>query len=235
MISNNVNETSPSLAEIRRECLTIGRIAPDFTAITTQGVITLSQYRGKWVVFFSHPGDFTPVCTTEFIAFAQLYPEFEKRNTELLGISIDSNPSHLAWLYNIMQFTGIQMPFPLIADRDSYVATLYGMVNPDRIYEQSVRDVFIIDPVQRIRAILTYPATNGRNMYEILRLLDALQVSTQYGVSTPANWMPGDPVIEPIPMTLEGLLERVNDPQNLGLDCEQWYLCYKNLPPVEGQ
>lgn len=235
MISNNVNETTPSLEEIRRECLTIGRIAPDFTAMTTEGPITLSQYRGQWVVLFSHPGDFTPVCTSEFISFAQLYPEFEKRNTELLGISIDSNPSHLAWLYSIMQFTGIIMPFPLISDRDSYVATLYGMVNPDRIYEQSVRDVFIIDPVQRIRAILTYPATNGRNIYEIIRLIDALQVTTQYGVSTPANWMPGDPVIEPIPYTFEGLLERVNDPQSMGLDCEQWYMCFKNLPPVEGQ
>jgi peroxiredoxin (alkyl hydroperoxide reductase subunit C) len=126
------------------------------------------------------------------------------------------------------------MPFPLIADRDSEVAELYGMVNPDRIYEQSVRDVFIIDPNQRIRAILTYPATNGRNMYEILRLIDALQVSTDYGVSTPANWMPGDPVIVPVATTFDELLQRVNDPE--GMYCERWYYCFKNYDElIEGQ
>jgi len=228
MISNNNNISNTTSDTKCRECLTIGRIAPDFTAISTQGPITLSQYRGKWVCFFSHPGDFTPVCTSEFIAFSQLNPEFEKRNVQLLGISIDSNPSHLAWLYDILQFSGITVPFPLISDRDTAVASLYGMVNPDRIYEQSIRDVFIIDPNQRLRAILTYPATNGRNMYEILRLIDALQASTEYGVNTPANWMPGDPVIIPIPQTIEGLLQRANDPESLGLQCKTWYMCYKN-------
>jgi len=171
---------------------------------------------------------FTPVCTSEFISFSQLYPEFVKRNVQLLGISIDSNPSHLAWFYDILQFTGITIPFPLISDRDSVIASLYGMVNPDRIYEQSVRDVFIIDPVQKIRAILTYPATNGRNTYEILRLIDALQISMEYMVNTPANWMPGDPVIVPIPQTFEGLLERVNPPESSDLQCSRWYMCYKN-------
>lgn len=232
MISKN--NTTPTIntnnSAKSTECLTIGRIAPDFTAISTQGPITMSQYRGKWVVFFSHPGDFTPVCTSEFISFSQLYPEFEKRNVQLLGISIDSNPSHLAWFYDILQYTGITIPFPLIADRNSEIANLYGMVSPDRIYEQSVRNVFIIDPFQRIRAILTYPATNGRNMYEILRLIDALQVSTEYGVNTPANWMPGDPVIVPIPQTFEGLLERVNKQEELGLECPRWYMCYKDIP-----
>lgn len=211
-----------------RECLTIGRIAPDFTAITTQGPITLSQYRGKWVLFFSHPGDFTPVCTSEFISFSELYPEFVKRNVQLLGISIDSNPSHLEWFYDILQFSGIKIPFPLIADRDSEVAMLYGMVNPDRIYEQSVRDVFIIDPNQRIRAILTYPSTNGRNMYEILRLIDALQISTEYDVRTPANWMPGEPVIVPIPRTFDELLDRVKNHKEQGLYCTRWYMCYED-------
>lgn len=223
MISNN------------RECLTIGRIAPDFTAITTQGTITLSQYIGKWVLLFSHPGDFTPVCTSEFIAFTELAPEFEKRNVQLLGISIDSNPSHLAWLYNIYQFTGLTVPFPLISDRDAEISSLYGMVNPDRIYEQSVRDVFIIDPARRIRAILTYPASTGRNIYELLRLIDALQVADQYSVSTPANWLPGQPVIVPVTYTYEGLLERVNDPESLGIQCVQWYMCFKDydeLTPV---
>jgi peroxiredoxin (alkyl hydroperoxide reductase subunit C) len=217
MISNNNNE-----------CFTIGRIAPDFTAITTQGTITLSQYIGKWIILFSHPGDFTPVCTSEFIALAELAPEFEERNVQLLGISIDSNPSHLEWLYNIYQFSGVTIPFPLISDRDAQISNLYGMVNPDRIYEQSVRDVFIIDPLRKIRAILTYPATVGRNIYELLRIIDALQVSDQYSVSTPANWVPGQPVIAPIPYTYEGLLERVNDPESLNIQCSQWYMCFKD-------
>ena len=221
MISNIGGEDS-------RACLTIGRIAPDFTAMTTDGPITLSQYRGKWVLLFSHPGDFTPVCTSEFIAFAQLHPEFEKRNVQLLGVSIDSNPAHIGWLYDIYLMTGIIMPFPLIADRDANVAELYCMVNPDRIYEQSVRDVFIIDPNQRIRSILAYPASNGRNMYELLRLIDALQVSTTYGVSTPANWMPGDPVIVPVASTLEEALERGGSPQD-DLTCFAWWYCFTDL------
>lgn len=221
MISNIGGEDS-------RACLTIGRIAPDFTAMTTDGPITLSQYRGKWVLLFSHPGDFTPVCTSEFIAFAQLHLEFEKRNVQLLGVSIDSNPAHIGWLYDIYLMTGIIMPFPLIADRDANVAELYGMVNPDRIYEQSVRDVFIIDPNQRIRSILAYPASNGRNMYELLRLIDALQVSTTYGVSTPANWMPGDPVIVPVASTLEEALERGGSPQD-DLTCFAWWYCFTDL------
>lgn len=212
-----------------RQCLTIGRIAPDFTAITTEGPITMSQYRGKWVLFFSHPGDFTPVCTSEFIAFTQLYEEFKKRNVQLLGISIDSNPSHLGWFYDILNMTGIKIPFPLIADRDAHIADLYGMVNPDRIYEQSVRDVFFIDPNQRIRAILAYPATNGRNIYELLRLLDALQVTSTYGVSTPANWMPGDPVIIPVAQTFDEVIERASDPESLDLNCLAWWYCFKDM------
>lgn len=231
--NNNIENINNNNLNTRRECLTIGRIAPDFTAITTQGPITMSQYRGKWVLFFSHPGDFTPVCTTEFISFTQLYPEFEKRNVQLLGISIDSNPAHLGWFYNILEFTGIKIPFPLIADRDSVIAATYGMVSPDRIYEQTVRDVFLIDPSQRIRAILTYPPTNGRNMYEILRLIDAVQVTDEFKVNTPANWMPGDPVIVPYPRTFDELLERANNPNIDGLNCVQWYMCYKDLPIEE--
>lgn len=225
---NNINNLNNKTNY--KDCLTLGRIAPNFTALTTQGIITLSDYRGKWVLLFSHPGDFTPVCTSEFISFAQLYPEFQKRNTELIGISVDSNPAHLAWFYNIYQFTGIIIPFPLIADREAEVANLYGLVAPDRIYEQSVRGVFLIDPNQRIRAILSYPATNGRNMYEILRLIDALQTTSEYNVLTPANWLPSDPVIVFPPSTFEGLMERANnDPEKSGLDCAQWYMCYKDV------
>ncbi len=234
--NENINKSMDATNSSKNSgCLTIGRIAPDFTALTTQGPVTLSSYRGKWVLFFSHPGDFTPICTSEFIAFSNLYPEFTKRNVQLLGISIDSNPSHIEWFNDILQFAGIKIPFPLIADRNSEVATLYGMVNPDRIYEQSVRDVFIIDPMQKIRAILTYPATNGRNMYEILRLIDALQISTQYSVGTPANWMPGDPVIVPIPQTFEGSLERMENQESLGIKCPRWYMCFKDYNDVVNQ
>lgn len=206
--------------------LTIGMRAPDFMADTTFGPAKMSDYFGKWLVFFSHPGDFTPVCTTEFIAFAKYYPEFTKRNASLLGLSIDSTPSHLAWVFNIAKMTGINIPFPIVADRNMMIAKMYGMLPSDPNSTQTVRSVFIIDPDQKIRAILQYPMTNGRNIPEILRLLDALQTSDSEKVVTPANWMPGQPVIVPYPKTYEELLERVKNPA--GLNCMDWYLCYKN-------
>lgn len=206
--------------------LTIGMRAPDFIADTTFGPAKMSDFFGKWLVFFSHPGDFTPVCTTEFIAFAKYYPEFTRRNTNLLGLSIDSTPSHLAWVYNIAKSTGIQIPFPVVADRNMMIARMYGMLPSDPNSTQTVRSVFIIDPDQKIRAILQYPMTNGRNIPEILRLLDALQTSDTEKVVTPANWMPGQPVIVPYPKTYDELLERIKNPA--GLNCMDWYLCYKN-------
>jgi len=206
--------------------LTIGMKAPDFIADTTFGAAKMSDYTGKWVVFFSHPGDFTPVCTTEFIAFAKYYPEFTRRNASLLGLSIDSTPSHLAWVYNIYKMTGIQIPFPVVADRNMAIAKMYGMLPGDQNIPQTVRSVFIIDPEQKIRAILQYPMTNGRNIPEILRLLDALQISDSDNVVTPANWMPGQPVIVPYPKTYDELLERVKNP--MGYNCMDWYLCFKN-------
>jgi len=224
--SNNLHTNNITIGDC--DCITLGRVAPDFAASSTEGPITLSQYRGKWVVLFYEPGDFSPTATSELISFTQLHPEFEKRNVQLLGISIDSNPAHLAWLYNIQQFTGIEIPFPLIADRDAEISRLYGMVNPDRIYEESVRDVFFIDPNRKIRSILTYPATNGRNMYELLRLIDALQTTDRYMVSTPANWVPGQPVIVPPPYTYEGLLERASTPPSPDMLCLQWYMCFEN-------
>lgn len=208
-------------------CLRIGMKAPDFTALTTFGPIRFSEFKGKWVVFFSHPGDFTPVCTTEFIAFAQKEAEFKCRNVQLLGLSIDSNPSHLAWVYNIYQNTGIQIPFPIVADRDGSIARLYGMIAPDVSSTETVRNVFIIDEKQTIRAILEYPLTNGRNIPEILRLIDALQTSDREKVVTPANWCPGQPVMVPPPRTYEELLERTQDPP--GLNCVDWYWCYKEI------
>lgn len=210
--------------------VSIGMQAPNFTENSTFGPITLSDFKGKWVVLFSHPGDFTPVCTTEFISFSKLAPEFVKRNVQLLGLSIDSNPSHLAWVNAIYQITGITVPFPIIADRTGQVAALYGMIAPDASTQETVRNVYVIDPKQKIRAILSYPLTNGRNIPEILRLVDALQTTDAYGVVTPANWQPGESVIVPPPKTYNELLERENNPEKLNLMCDDWFLCYKELP-----
>lgn len=206
--------------------------APDFTANTTMGVLNLSDFKGKWVILFSHPGDFTPVCTTEFLAFAKENEEFEKLNTQLIGLSIDSNPSHLAWLNSIYNTTGVTIPFPVIADRVGDIARLYGMIAPDVSTQETVRDVFIIDPQQTIRAILSYPLTNGRNIPEILRLLTALQTSDKYKVVTPANWIPGQPTVAPPPKTYDQMMLREEDPSSLGLECLDWYLCFnKNSYP----
>jgi len=210
--------------------LSLGMQAPDFTATTTFGPLRLSDYKGKWVVLFSHPGDFTPVCTTEFIAFAQAQPQFAEQNAQLLGLSIDSNPSHLAWVYAIYLTTGVEIPFPVIADRTGEIARSYGMVAPDASKQETVRNVFLIDPQQRIRAILIYPLTNGRSIPEILRLLTALQTTDKYKVVTPANWQPGQPVLVPPPQTYEALLSRQNDPGAQGLTCKDWFLCGKELP-----
>lgn len=210
--------------------VSIGMQAPNFTENSTFGPLTMSDFKGKWVVLFSHPGDFTPVCTTEFISFSKLAPEFAKRNVQLLGLSIDSNPSHLAWVNTIYELTGITVPFPIIADRTGQVASLYGMIAPDASTQETVRNVYIIDPKQKIRAILSYPLTNGRNIPEILRLIDALQATDSYGVVTPANWEPGDSAIVPPPKTYNDLLERENNPEKLGLTCKDWFLCYKEIP-----
>ncbi|MFV0517473.1 MAG: peroxiredoxin [Aminipila sp.] len=209
--------------------LSIGMTAPDFTANSTFGPITMSEYRGDWVVFFSHPGDFTPVCTTEFVAFSQVNKQFRDKNTNLLGLSIDSNPSHLAWVNSIYELTGINVPFPVIADRVGDVARLYGMIAPDVTTQATVRNVFIIDPNQKIRAILIYPLPIGRNIPEILRLVTALQVSDAEKVLTPANWKPGEPVLAAAPETYNQLIERKEDPEQLGLICNDWYWCYKNM------
>lgn len=205
-------------------CLNIGMRAPNFTAKTTFGQITLSDYRGSWLVFFSHPGDFTPVCTTEFLAFAQAAERFGAINTQLLGLSIDSNPSHLDWVQSIYLSTGVHIPFPVVADRVGAVARLYGMIAPDVDETATVRTVYIIDPEQVIRAILIYPKTNGRSIEEIFRLVAALQYSDAEGLVTPADWAPGQPGLTPAPETYQELLVRANDPESL--HCSDWYWCY---------
>lgn len=232
MISNN---NVPDInSDINQGCITIGRLAPDFAASSTQGVVTMSQYRGKWVLFFSQPGDFTPVSETEIISFAQLYQEFEKRNVQLLGITIDSTFADIDWLIDISNRIGMTVPFPILSDRNAEIANLYGMVNPDRIFEESVRDAFIINPFGRIRAIITYPVSCGRNTYELLRLIDSLQLTEEYNVYTPANWMPGEPVIVPPPHTLEEAMQREKEVSSLGLNCSNWYLCYRDYNSISG-
>ena len=199
--------------------------APEFSAVTTHGPKKLSDYRGKWLILFSHPADFTPVCTTEFVAFTHIYPELQKRNCELLGLSIDSNYSHIAWVRNIEQLFGVKIPFPIIADIDMKVASLYGMVHPGASSTQAVRTVFYIDPNGVLRAMLYYPLNVGRNMDEILRLLDALQTADRAKVATPANWRPGDKVVVPPPQTQQAAEARLQE----GYECKDWYLCLKEL------
>lgn len=202
--------------------------APDFEAVTTHGVKRLSDYRGKWVVLFSHPADFTPVCSTEFQAFAAATPEFEKRNVQLIGLSVDSVYSHLAWIQDIERMFGVKIRFPVIADLDMKVATLYGMIHPQAATTSPVRAVFFIDDKGILRAMIYYPLTTGRNIDEILRVIDALQTTDKYGNSTPANWRPGDPVIVPAPTSAEAVGSEEAE-RAKGLEYKSWYLRLKKL------
>jgi peroxiredoxin (alkyl hydroperoxide reductase subunit C) len=203
----------------------LGEKAPEFEAVTTQGTLRLSDFKGGWLVLFSHPADFTPVCTTEFIAFSEIFDELKKRNTQLLGLSVDSASSHIAWIRNIEEKMGVKIPFPIIADLDKKVGTLYGMIHPGQSKTEAVRCIFVIDPEGIVRAMIYYPLTTGRNMSEILRLLDALQTADKHKVATPANWKPGEPVIVPPPKTQEEAEERLKQ----GYDCKDWYFCKKKL------
>jgi peroxiredoxin (alkyl hydroperoxide reductase subunit C) len=203
----------------------LGEPAPDFEAPTTHGTIRLEDYKGSWLVLFSHPADFTPVCTTEFMAFAEIYDELQKRGVELLGISVDSITSHIAWVRNVEEKAGVKIPFPIIADLNKEVAERFGMVHPGQSKTETVRCVFVIDPNQIVRAMIYYPLTTGRNMAEILRLIDALQTTDEHKVATPANWKPGDMVIVPPPNTQEMAEERLKQ----GYECIDWYFCKKKL------
>jgi peroxiredoxin 2/4 len=190
----------------------IGDIAPDFEAVTTKGKIKFSDFaKGKWIVMFSHPADFTPVCTTEMSGFAIRKEEFDALNTELMGLSIDSIHSHLAWVNNVREKTGVYFDFPIIADIDMKVSKLYGMLQPNESETAAVRAVFFIDPKKKIRLIMYYPLNVGRNMDEILRVLEALQVSDKHKVAMPLNWKKGDKVIVPPPKTLDELEARLKD------------------------
>lgn len=221
MSTNNVNE-------INRGCITIGRMAPDFTTLSTDGVITLSQFRGKWVILLSEPADFASISTTSIVELSKLHDEFEKRNVQILFLTLDNNFANIEWLNDIHENFGVIVPFPLLEDRDKKIADLYNIVNPDRIYEESVRDLFIINSTGRIRAIITYPISLGRNYYEVLRAIDSLQLTEAYNVYTPANWMPGDPVMVPSVQTFKEALQLKEQSKEMGLDCLSWYNCYKD-------
>ena len=212
----------------------IGDKAPAFKALTTQGEISFPEdYEGKWVILFSHPADFTPVCTTEFMTFGSMAEEFKARNCELIGLSIDSNYSHIAWLRTIKgiefkDMKDIEIHFPVIADLKMDVANAFGMLQPNEDDTHAVRAVFIMDPEAKVRAILYYPLSNGRNMDEVMRLLVAMQTSDEHGIATPANWQPGDEVIVPPPGSCGQAAERV---EGAGDDyrCLDWFLCLKKL------
>lgn len=199
--------------------------APAFEAKTTHGVKNLADYAGKWLVLFSHPADFTPVCTTEFIAFARAYPDFQKLNCDLLGLSIDSYYSHVAWVRTIKEKFGVEIPFPIIEDLSMRVAHAYGMIQPGASDTSAVRATFIIDDKGVLRAMVYYPMSNGRSIAEFLRLVAALQTTDANKVATPEGWQPGDKVIVPVPSTLEGVEKRMSE----GGDCTDWFFCQRSL------
>jgi peroxiredoxin (alkyl hydroperoxide reductase subunit C) len=210
----------------------IGDPAPAFTATTTQGEINFpADYEGKWVILFSHPADFTPVCTTEFMTFASMMDEFKALNTELVGISVDSLYAHIAWLRAIQNLEwngmkGVEVTFPLIEDITMNVAKKYGMIQPEQSTTQAVRAVFVIDPAGKVRAILYYPLTTGRNFDEIKRIIVALQKADKDACATPANWQPGDDVIVPTAGSCGVAKERMES-TDANQYCLDWYLCFR--------
>ena len=213
----------------------IGEAAPAFKAETTQGEINFPEdYKGKWVILFSHPADFTPVCTTEFMTFASMMEDLKKRNCELIGLSIDSIFSHIAWLRTIKEkivykgMKDIEVTFPLIADIKMDIAKKFGMVHPSSNDTHAVRAVFYIDPKGIVRSLMYYPASAGRNFQEIMRLLIALQTADEHSIATPADWQPGEDVIIPPPGSCGTAKDRV-DEQGDDYYCLDWFMCFKKL------
>lgn len=213
----------------------IGDKAPSFRAATTQGEINFpDQYAGSWVILFSHPADFTPVCTSEFITFAAMEEQFAQANCKLVGLSVDGLYSHIAWLRTIkekIEYRGmknVEVKFPLIEDITMEVARKYGMIQPGESSTKAVRAVFFIDPKGIIRAIIYYPLSLGRNFDELYRVLIALQTADAFSVATPADWRPGDDVIVPPPGSCGVAQERMEGKQE-GVTCQDWFFCTKKL------
>ncbi len=199
----------------------LGQKAPEFIANTTKGPVSLEDYKGKWVILFSHPADFTPVCTTEFMEFARKYGEFKKLNVELIGLSVDSIYSHIEWMKDIKDKFGIEIPFPVIADINKEVAKEYNMM--DEKTGSTVRGVFIIDPNQNVRLMIYYPAETGRSVDEIIRTVKALQMNWDRKLATPVNWKPGDDGIVSAPGTLEEAIAREKTGN------KTWYLKFEKV------
>ncbi|HYE79763.1 MAG TPA: peroxiredoxin, partial [bacterium] len=188
----------------------IGDAAPDFKAMTTHGELTFSEWQeGKWVLLFSHPADFTPVCSTELVELARRQAEFDQRGIKLMGLSIDSIHSHQAWRQNLKEIMGTEIGYPMVADHFGHVAQRYGMIHPGESASVTVRAVFVIDPKRTIRAMIYYPLNVGRNVDEILRLIDALQTADTKAVACPVNWKPGEQVIVPPPKTDQEVTDRI--------------------------
>ena len=208
-----------------QSCPRLNEPAPDFDAPTTDGRRTLEDYKGKWLILFSHPADFTPVCTTEFIAFAKRQADFEALGADLLGLSIDSHYSHIAWMRNIKEKFGVEINFPIIADLNMKVANAYGMIQPGASDTAAVRATFLIDPEGVLRAMVYYPMNAGRSVDEIYRLLVALQTAAENTCAMPENWTPGDPVIVPPPATADAAEARPGE----GYDTVDWYFSTRQL------
>jgi len=217
----------------------IGDPAPAFTAVTTQGEIDFpADYAGSWVIFFSHPADFTPVCTTEFMTFALMQDDFAKLNTKLVGLSVDGLYSHIAWLRTIKEkiifrdMEDVEVTFPLIEDISMNVARKYGMIMPGEDSTKAVRAVFVVDPRGIIRAMIYYPLSLGRNFDELHRVIIALQTADALSVATPADWRPGEPVIVPPPGSCGTAKDRMEAHQD-GVTCVDWFFCTKDVSEVE--
>ena len=214
----------------------IGDETPEFVANSTRGPITFpDDFTGKWVLLFSHPADFTPVCTTEFMKFATMEEEFKQLNCQLLGLSVDSLYSHIAWLRTIKdkikfkELEQVEVKFPLIEDASMAISKKFGMIQPNESYTKPVRSVFFIDPKGIIRAIIFYPLNVGRNFKELKRILIALQVADEYGVSTPADWQPGDDVIVPAATSYNAAAIRMEEGFNRSSNCGDWFFCMQPL------
>lgn len=221
MESNETNDTRPAPR------LELNGPVPNFDAVTTHGPINFYDWKkGKWAILFSHPADFTPVCTTEFMTFANLHQQFEERKVQLIGNSIDSVYSHIAWVRNIKDNFDVEIKFPIIADLDMKVARLYGMLHEPSAATAAVRAVFIVDPNNLLRAMIYYPLNLGRNFDEILRVVDGLQTADKHGVACPANWRPGEQVIVPPPATAQAADERVADSS---VEVTDWYFSKKSV------
>ncbi|MFZ5736718.1 MAG: peroxiredoxin [Pseudomonadota bacterium] len=213
------------MTEIATPAPQLNAPAPAFDAPTTHGRKTLADYTGRWLILFSHPADFTPVCTTEFIAFAKKHNAFAARGAELLGLSIDSHYSHIAWMLNIKEKFGVEIRFPIIADLSMTVARAYGMIQPGASDTSAVRATFLIDPEGKLRAMVYYPMIAGRSVDEIYRLLVALQTADANKCAMPESWQPGDAVIVPPPATAAAALARAGE----GYDTVDWYYSTRAL------